>query len=96
MTREELCSISTQAARLNGIHRSRGAEVGVRTSVIDGLVSTVSLYYLHLDSELTFDGDSGDTQANAPSQRYGVEFQNFYKPTTWLTFNADLALTHAH
>ncbi|HEY3901801.1 MAG TPA: TonB-dependent receptor [Chthoniobacter sp.] len=75
--------------------RSKGAEVGVRTSVIDGLVSTVSLYYLHLDSELTFDGDSGDTQANGPSNRYGVEFQNFYKPTSWLTLNADLALTHA-
>jgi outer membrane receptor protein involved in Fe transport len=48
-----------------------------------------------LDSELTFDGDSGDTEANGPSKRYGVEFQNFYKPTSWLTLNADLALTHA-
>jgi outer membrane receptor protein involved in Fe transport len=75
--------------------RSKGAEVGLRTSVIDGLVSTVSVYYLHLDSELTFDGDSGDTEANGPSKRYGIEFANFYKPTSWLTLNADLALTHA-
>jgi outer membrane receptor protein involved in Fe transport len=50
---------------------------------------------LHLDSELTFDGDSGDTEANGPSKRYGIEFQNFYKPASWLTLNADLALTHA-
>jgi outer membrane receptor protein involved in Fe transport len=75
--------------------RSEGAEIGVRTSAIEGLVSTVSLYYLHLDSELTFDGDSGDTQANGPSRRYGIEFANFYKPTPWLTLNADLALTNS-
>jgi len=75
--------------------RSKSAEVGVRTSVIQGLVSTVSLYYLHLDSELTFDGDSGDTQANGPSRRYGVELANFYKPAPWLTLDADLALTNA-
>jgi hypothetical protein len=75
--------------------RSKSVEIGARTSVIPGLVSTVSLYYLHLDSELTFDGDSGDTQANGPSERYGVEFANFYKPTSWLTLDADLALTHA-
>jgi outer membrane receptor protein involved in Fe transport len=75
--------------------RSKGAEAGVRTSIVDGFVSTVSLYYLHLDSELTFDGDSGDTEANGPSTRYGVEFANFYKPTSWLTVNADISLTHA-
>jgi hypothetical protein len=75
--------------------RSKGAEVGMRTSLVDGLVSTVSLYYLHLDSELTFDGDSGSTTANGPSRRYGVEFANFYKPTSWLTLNADLALTNS-
>jgi len=75
--------------------RSKGAEIGARTSILDGLVSTLSLYYLHLDSELTFDGDSGDTEANGPSRRYGVEFANFYKPASWLTLNADLALTNA-
>jgi hypothetical protein len=75
--------------------RSKGLEVGARTSIVPGLVSTVSLYYLHLDSELTFDGDSGDTQANGPSRRYGVEFANFYKPAPWLTLDADLALTNA-
>jgi hypothetical protein len=75
--------------------RSKSVEIGARTSIIPGLVSTVSLYYLRLDSELTFDGDSGDTQANGPSRRYGVEFGNFYKPAKWLTLDADLALTNA-
>jgi TonB dependent receptor-like, beta-barrel/TonB-dependent Receptor Plug Domain len=75
--------------------RTKGAEVGTRTSIIPGLVSTVSVWFLQSDSELTFDGDSGDTEANGASRRYGVEFANFYKPTSWLTLSADLALTHA-
>jgi hypothetical protein len=93
-------TISTDSAglpqgRVPLLVRSKGAEVGLRTSFVEGLVSTVSLYYLHLDSELTFDGDSGDTEANGPSRRYGVEFANFYKPTSWLTLTADLSLTNA-
>ncbi|HVW25203.1 MAG TPA: TonB-dependent receptor [Polyangiaceae bacterium] len=75
--------------------RTKGAEVGTRTSILPGLVSTVSLWYLQSDSELTFSGDSGDTEANGESRRYGVEWANFYKPTRWLTLSADFSLTHA-
>ena len=53
--------------------RSRGAEVGVRTKAIPNLDSSISLFYLHQDSELFFDGDSGDTTAGLPSQRTGIE-----------------------
>ena len=49
--------------------RSVGAEVGVRTKAIPNLDSSVSLFYLHQDSELFFDGDTGDTTAGLPSQR---------------------------
>jgi hypothetical protein len=75
--------------------RTKGAEVGVRTSILRGLVSTLALWILQSSSELTFDGDSGDTQANGPSRKYGVEWANFYKPTGWLTLSADFAFTHA-
>ena len=75
--------------------RTKGAEVGARTSVVPGLVSTLSLWFLQSNSELTFDGDSGDTEANGPSRRYGIEWANFYKPTRWLTLTADFAFTHA-
>src|SRR5665213_1396096 len=75
--------------------RTKGAEVGARTSIIPGLVSTLSLWILQSDSELTFDGDSGDTEANGPSRRYGVEWANFYKPIHWLTLSADFSFTHA-
>jgi hypothetical protein len=75
--------------------RTKGAEAGARTSVVPGLVTTLSLWFLQSDSELTFDGDSGDTEPTGPSRKYGVEWASFYKPTRWLTVSADLAFTHA-
>ena len=75
--------------------RSRGAEVGVRTKAIPNLDSSISLFYLHQDSELFFDGDTGDTTAGLPSQRTGIEITNDYRPRSWLHIDADLALSRA-
>ncbi len=75
--------------------RSQGAEIGVRTKAIPNLDSSISLFYLHQDSELFFDGDTGDTTAGLPSQRTGVEFTNDYRAASWLHVDADLALSRA-
>jgi outer membrane receptor protein involved in Fe transport len=75
--------------------RSRGGEVGVRTKIVPGFDSSVSLFYLHQDSELFFDGDTGATTAGLPSQRTGVELTNDYRPVSWMHIDADLALTRA-
>ena len=75
--------------------RSRGAEVGVRTKAIPDLDSSVSLFYIHQDLELFFDGDTGDTVAGLPSQRTGIEFTNDYRPASWVHIDADLALSRA-
>jgi hypothetical protein len=40
-------------------------------------------------------GDAGDTSASRPSQRYGIEWTNKYQPSSWLTLDGDLALSHA-
>ena len=75
--------------------RSRGAEVGVRTRIVPGLDSSVSLFYLHQASELFFDGDTGTTMPGRPSVRTGIEFTNDYRPASWIHVDADLALTRA-
>ena len=75
--------------------RSRGLEVGVRSEVIAGLQSALSFYKLDFDSELLFQGDAGTTKAGRPSRRLGFEFSNYYKPTRWLTIDADLAFARA-
>jgi outer membrane receptor protein involved in Fe transport len=75
--------------------RTKGAEAGVRTKAFPGLDSSISVFILDQASELVFEGDAGDTSASRPSQRYGMEWTNRYRPTSWLAFDADLALTHA-
>lgn len=74
---------------------SKGAEIGVRTTAIEGLNSTVSLWVLNLDSELLFVGDAGVTEPSRESRRYGIEFANYYRPIKPLIFDLDYSLSHA-
>ncbi len=81
--------------RVTPLVRARGAEVGLRTVRVRGLQSTVTLWYLGLDSELLFVGDAGTTEAGRPSRRVGVEWTNYARLAPWLTLDADLAWSHA-
>ena len=76
--------------------QTKGAEVGVRTVAVPHLQSTVELWYLHSNSELLQDGDTGGTSASdQSSNRWGIEVGNYYRPTEHLTFDADLADSRA-
>ena len=85
----------TAAGRVAPLVRAKGVEVGARTEIIPGLQSALSLYRLDFDSELLFVGDAGSTEASRPSRRVGVEFNNYFKPTNWLTIDADIAFARA-
>ena len=80
---------------LSPLVTARGAEVGLRTVRVRGLQSTVALWYLGFDSELLFIGDSGVTEANRPSQRYGLEWVNYLRLTPWMTAEAEMSFTSA-
>ena len=83
---------SALGGRAPGLVRTRGAEIGVRTLALPGLQSTISLWCLHSDSELLFDGDTGDTIATPqPSNRYGIEWANYYAVARWLDLDFDYA-----
>ena len=47
--------------------RSTGAEFGVRTTLIPGLRSELSLWMLNLQSELVWAGDEGDNEPSGPT-----------------------------
>ena len=81
--------------RAPGLVRSRGMEIGLRTEAIPKMQSALSLYRLDFDSELTYVGDEGTTEAGAPSRRIGIEFSNYYKPVKWLSIDFDAAFAHA-
>jgi outer membrane receptor protein involved in Fe transport len=55
----------------------------------------LSVYRLDFGSELRFVGDAGNTEAGRASRRTGFEFSNYYKPTRWLTIDADIAFAKA-
>ena len=81
--------------KVSPLVRSRGMELGARSTWLPGLQSALSFYRLDFDSELTYVGDAGTTEAGPPSRRYGVEFSNYYKPLKWLSVDLDLAYARA-
>ncbi len=75
--------------------RARGAELGLRTVRVRGLQSTLSAWYLGLDSELLFVGDAGTTEAGRPSRRAGLEWTNYARLGPWLQADADVSWSRA-
>jgi hypothetical protein len=75
--------------------RSRGMEIGLRTEAIPKMQTALSLYRLDFDSELSYVGDEGTTEAGSPSRRIGIEFSNYYKPAKWLSIDFDAAFARA-
>jgi hydrogenase/urease accessory protein HupE len=83
---------NTSVSRIPGLVQTKGGEIGVRTLAVQNLQSTLSLWYLHSDSELQQDGDTGSTIASKePSNRYGVEWANYCTPVKHLAIDFDLA-----
>lgn len=83
------------ADRVDPLVRSRGMEVGLRSTIRPGWISTLSLWQLDLDSELVFVGDAGGTEPSGASRRTGVEVSNFLRLGSWFTLDGDFAFTHA-
>ena len=83
---------NTPIAKIPALIPTKGAEVGIRTAAIPHLQSTLSLWYLYSASELQQDGDTGGTVASPQSSnRYGVEWANYYTPLQHLAIDFDLA-----
>jgi outer membrane receptor protein involved in Fe transport len=86
----------TSSVPISPLVQTKGGEFGVRTSALAHLQSTLSFWYLHSNSELQQDGDTGATVASAsPSNRYGVEWANYYTPLEHLVFDLDMADSRA-
>jgi hypothetical protein len=82
----------TTSVRIPPLIQTKGAEIGARTTLLPHLQSTVSLWYLHSDSELEQDGDTGDTVASKqPSDRFGIEWANYYALTKNVALDLDCA-----
>ena len=75
--------------------RSKGAELGMKTLLLDSWIASAAVWYLELDSELLFVGDAGTTEANRPSERWGIELNNYWALNDVWSLEADIAWTDA-
>ena len=75
--------------------RTYGFELGTRTEAVSDVVSTLSLFYLHSDSELIYVGDAGSAEAGPASQRYGIEWSNYWHANDWLVVDHEMTLARA-
>lgn len=85
----------TPVSPVQALVRTRGHELGLRSEILPGWRSTLSLWQLSAASELLFVGDAGTTEASRPSRRRGVEWSNLYLYKDWLAIDADLAWSQA-
>jgi hypothetical protein len=74
---------------------SSGAELGVKTQWQQRWNLAAALWHLELDSELLFVGDAGTTEATRPSERWGLELNNFWMIDEVWSLEADIAWTDA-
>ena len=82
--------------RADGLVRTFGQEVGIRTEIIEGLQTTLALFQLDNASEIVYVGDAGLTEdSGRRTRRTGFEFNNYFKATNWLTIDADFASAKA-
>jgi len=86
----------TATPRIPALVPTKGAEIGMRTLALKHLQSTLSFWCLHSASELQQDGDTGGTVASLqPSNRWGVEWANYYTPFEHFAFDFDMADSRA-
>jgi outer membrane receptor protein involved in Fe transport len=77
-----------------GLVRGTGKEVGARFQ-IDDFQFTATYWWLDLDSELKFVGDSNSVEPSEASERHGLELVAFWRPYEWLALDANYTISNA-
>ena len=75
--------------------KSTGFEWGIKALINQQLNTSLAVWSLELDSELLFVGDAGTTEANRPSKRWGIEFNNLWSINEIWSLEADFAYSNA-
>jgi outer membrane receptor protein involved in Fe transport len=79
--------VVNSAVTIPGLSPGTGYEIGARFEVA-ALKVTTAYWWLDLDSELVFVGDSNSVQPRGASRRNGYELTLFWRPIDWLGIDA--------
>ena len=86
----------TPSTPISPLVQLKGGEFGVRVAAAHRLQSSFSQWYLRSNSELQQDGDTGGTTpSQQSSNRYGIEWANYYAPTDHWALDLDMADSRA-
>ena len=77
----------------SGLPRALGGEIGLRTKLFNRLDVGLAYWRLHLTSELVLNGDTGQFEAEGPTQRQGPEVELRYQINDWLSADLDTSYT---
>jgi len=80
--------------RVNLIAPAVGAETGARWEA-QGFTASLTVFGLHLDSELIYTGDAGDTESASASERFGSEVLLNWRPIPRVDIDVSAAATNA-
>ncbi len=83
------------AERVPALVKGTGSELGWRFSPRPGLVTTLALWQLKIDSELVYVGDAGSTEAGRASARHGLEATLRWQASPSWQWELDAALSRA-
>jgi outer membrane receptor protein involved in Fe transport len=83
------------ASPVTPLTRATSGEIGLSSSAIPNLETSVDVFELKLKSELVFDGDAGVTAPSGATTRQGVEWANTYRFNSWLSADFDAAFSRA-
>jgi outer membrane receptor protein involved in Fe transport len=75
------------ATPIDGLSKGEGKEVGARFEYGNFKITT-TYWWLDLDSELKFVGDSNSVEPGAGTERRGYEVVAFWRPLNWLAMDA--------
>ncbi|MET0535211.1 MAG: TonB-dependent receptor [Steroidobacter sp.] len=79
---------------VRGLSKGSGHEIGARFE-LGAVRLTTTYWWLELDSELKFVGDSNSVEPGAGTRRRGYEIVGFWRPLEWLAFDAVWTGSHA-
>lgn len=82
-------------SQVDALVQSKGAELGFKTVWLERWNASMALWYLELDSELLFVGDAGTTEPSSGSERWGLDFNNFWQLNDIWSLELDIAWTDA-
>ncbi|MDQ2793402.1 MAG: TonB-dependent receptor [Bacteroidota bacterium] len=81
-------------ANASVLPRALGYEVGSTFKPVPSIVVNAALWALHLQDELVYVGDDGQTESTGPTQRYGLDLAARYQLTQRLFLDLDVNYNH--